>query len=680
MSTPSPSSAADARRYYITTPIYYVNDRPHVGHAYSTVAVDVMHRFQELKGARVHFLTGTDEHGQKIERRAQEEGIDGQAFTDRMAPPFRQLFDTMNCGYDDFIRTTEPRHKRQVQALWKRLEESGDIYLGEYEGWYSVSSETFFTEKELLEGNLDPITRKPVERVREKSYFFKLSKYGPKLLEWFESHPDFVQPSTRFNEVKRFVEGGLHDLSISRTSFRWGIGVPNDPQHVVYVWLDALTNYLSALGLLETGPAGAPSGQTDLAHFWPTKGTLSTTRAVHVVGKDILRFHAVYWPAFLMAAGLQPPHQIWAHGWLTADGVKMSKSLKNFVSPLPLVDALGTDPLRYYLMRDVAFGQDGDFSHANLVARYTGDLGNGLGNLLNRVVQSILPKATEGRIPTPGPSTSLEDSLVTLAQRVSQDTATHYHAFAPHRALESIWELVSAANKYVDQTEPWALLKSDPNHRLPTVLYTVLESLRWLSVLLSPVLPSKCQDLRKQLGLPPLAVRQGLDLWPQAWGALIPGTMTQPGTPLFPRLPEAVQDQLLGAPIAAQAPPPPDNHTKKPQTHNSNGKPMIEFDDFTKVDLRLGKVLQAEAVPKSTKLLKLQVDIGEPQPRQILAGIRTTYAPEDLIGKKLVVVANLKPRKLMGLESQGMVLAASDDDGLSALFVDKDITPGVSVG
>ncbi|MEM9191554.1 MAG: methionine--tRNA ligase [Myxococcota bacterium] len=680
--------------FYITTPIYYVNDRPHIGHAYSTIAADVLARYQRLRGRPTRFLTGTDEHGQKIERRAKEKGIEPQAFVDSMAPPFMEAFNELRCEYDDFIRTTEARHEERVGRIWKKLIDAGDIYLGEYEGWYSVSSEAYLTEKELLPGNLDPITRKPVERVREKSYFFRLSAYADRLMKFYETNPTFVQPEGRFNEVKSFVSGGLRDLSISRTSFRWGVPVPDDPEHVMYVWLDALTNYISALG----GPA--ETGEAELFdRFWPDSGD-----AVHIVGKDILRFHAVYWPAFLMSAGIAPPTQVWAHGWLTVDGIKMSKSLGNFIPPGPLVEELGADPVRYYLMREVAFGQDGDFSHENLFARYHGDLGNGLGNLLNRMVSSIVKRNLGGKVPAVAEDrlSERERTLIETARRSATTCANHLDAIAPHRALEAAWELVAAANKYVDQTAPWNLAKNNQTAELEVVAYTVLESLRWLGIMLWPFMPDKCDALRGQLGLPPVAPIEEQDGWPSEWGALPGGTETAPGHALFPRFDKtqmaAIFERLgvgaedkgassnaenqkgetgKGETGKGETPQKGAGDSKKASSSTKDG--TIAFDDFMKVDLRLGTVLSAEPVKKSDRLLKLEIDLGEATPRQVLAGIRAHYDPATLVGKQVVVVANLKPRKIMGLESQGMVLAASDDSGLSVLGVDKSITTGTRV-
>ncbi len=662
--------------FYVTTPIYYVNDKPHIGHAYSTVAADMLARYQKLRGRPVRFLTGTDEHGQKIEQSAEAQKIDPQAFVDRMSPPFREAFEAYRCEFDDYIRTTEPRHKKKVQALWDKLVDNGDIYLGEYEGWYSVKDEAFITEQQLKE--LDEVTRAGVQKVKEKSYFFKLSAYTDKLLKFYEDHPTFVQPEGRFNEVKSFVKGELRDLSISRSTFKWGVPVPRDPEHVMYVWLDALTNYASALG----GPIVDDETPHDLFDtFW-------NGDVIHIVGKDILRFHAIYWPAFLLSAGVKPPTQIWAHGWLTINGQKMGKRYNNFLPPIPLAEAYGEDVVRYYLMREIAFGQDGDFSHKNIVARYNGELANGLGNLLNRMVASIVKKSLGGVVPEVDVATlpELDQQLIALAKNAASRAAGHLDNITPHRALDTIWELVSAANKYVDQTEPWALAKLEDKTRLKEVAYVVMESLRWLAVMLWPFLPSKCDGLRAQLGMPALMPTEGQDLWPAEFGGLTAGTQTAPGTPLFPRI-DADKEKELLVRLGVTTPEEPKEQKKvgkkKAQKQaaaeaEASGD-FIAFDDFQKVDLRLGLVVAAEEVKKSKRLLKLQIDEGDGKTRQILAGIKEHYSADDLIGKRVVFVANLAPRKMMGLLSEGMVLAASDDNGLSVLSVDKDITPGVKV-
>ena len=695
-----------AKPFYVTTPIYYVNGKPHIGHAYSTVAADVLARYARVRGREARFLTGTDEHGQKIERVAAEQGLPPLEYCDRMIPAFRQCWAALNCEFDDFIRTTSPRHQQVVEEMWRRCEAAGDIYLGEYEGWYSVADETFYTEKELVDGKAP--TGRPVERVKEPSYFFRLSKYTDQLLAFYEAHPDFVRPEGRFNEVKSFVREGLRDLSISRTTFRWGIPVPGAPDHVMYVWFDALANYVSALSAgAATGVEHAPLYQ----QFWEPNA-----RAVHLVGKDILRFHAVYWPAFLMSAGLPPPSQVWSHGWMTVNGAKMSKTEGNFLPPEPIVEAVGADALRYYLMRDIAFGQDGDFSHQNLLARYHGDLGNGLGNLLNRMVSSIVPKSLDGRVPRVDASAlgDLERELVRTAERAARRAAQMLDDIAPHRALEAIWELVAAANKYVDQTEPWQLAKKGDIGRLGEVCYAVLESLRWLSIMLWPFLPEKCDAMRAQLGLPPLMPTVGLDAWPAlegsagAWGGLVAGTEVRPGAALFPRFDEDQQRAIyerLGAPVpdalnknqkgakvsdqkrsgATDQGGLAETQTKTPrQRPDTKEAPVlpegvISIDDLVKVDMRLGLVKSGERVPKSDKLLDLKVDIGEPEPRTILAGIGKHYEPEQLVGRRIAVVVNLAPRPMMGRTSHGMVLAVSDDSGLSVLSPDKDITPGVKV-
>ena len=702
------------RPFYVTTPIYYVNDRPHLGTAYTTIAADVLARYARVRGRPTRFLTGLDEHGLKLERRAREEGMSPKDYVDRMVPPYRAAWELLGCAYDDFIRTTEPRHEQLVAEMWRRAERAGDIYLGDYEDWYCVGCEQFYTEKELLPGNVCPTHQKPVERLKEQSYFFRLSRYGEKLLAFYEATPEFVRPEGRFNEVKSFVKEGLRDLSVSRTSFRWGIPVPGAPEHVIYVWFDALTNYISALG----GPA-APGAAPLYDQFWPPNA-----QAVHLVGKDILRFHAVYWPAFLMSAGVATPTQVWAHGWLTVNGQKMSKSSGHFMPAEPIAEGIGADVLRYYLMRDVAFGQDGDFNHQNLLARYHGDLGNGLGNLLNRMVASIVPKAFDGIVPHIHIDAlePIDRELIELAARAASSAAAHMDAIAPNRALEAMWELVAGANKYVDQTAPWALMKDEAQRkRLKQVVYTVLEAVRWMGVMLWPFMPEKCDALRLQLGLPRLMPVVGLDLWPSAWGGLEGGTRTQPGAPLFPRLDEAQQAALLerwgvGAAAATAEPakkaaPNPGTVTgpatgpatatatatatgtatgPAPATAPTTGPapatatapataPVITFDELTKIDLRLALIQSAERVPKSDKLLRLVVDAGDGAPRQILAGIGKHYEPEALVGKRVAIVANLAPRKMMGLESNGMVLAASDDSGLSVLLVDKDVAPGSKV-
>ncbi|MDW8245385.1 MAG: methionine--tRNA ligase [Sandaracinaceae bacterium] len=666
------------RPIYITTPIYYVNGEPHIGHAYTTIAADVLARYHRLRGRAVRFVTGTDEHGQKIERKAREEGLSPRAFVDRLVPIFRETWEMLDCEPDDFIRTTEKRHESFVQALWKRCAERGDIYLGHYEGWYSVIDEAFFTDKDVVDGRVRD-TGHPVERVREPSYFFRLSRYEKQLLEFYESHPRFVEPEGRFNEIKSFVRQGLEDLSISRTSFRWGIPVPGAQDHVIYVWFDALANYLSALG----GLAEAP-----LARFWEPEAEV-----IHLIGKEIVRFHAVYWPAFLMSAGLPLPTRIFAHGWMTVNGAKMSKSAGNFLTPGPLVQVMGSDALRFYLMRDVPLGSDSDFNHLAFLQRYHGDLSNGLGNLAQRLIRGIVSQALDGRIPRPplGRMEDIDRLVVEKAMRASEEAASHYEDIAPHRALEAIWQLVGEANRYLDRTEPWSLLKRGQRERLEVVVFTALEALRWLSILLWPVMPKKCDALRAQLGLPAIMPIEGLDAWPKAWGGIGPELRTRPGEALFPRLEENTQKAFLSRFGLSLAPETPDASSKAskalsvPTPPSESSKPAqkgtIRIEDFEKIEMRLGLILEATRVEGSDKLLELKVDVGEAEARTILAGIAEHYAPEELIGRRIVVVTNLEPRKFarFGKTSYGMVLAAKDDHGLSVLSPDKAIAQGAKV-
>ncbi len=680
--------------FYITTPIYYVNDRPHIGTAYSTIAADVLARYHRMRGEPTRFLTGVDEHGIKLERRARELGLAPQPFVDSMVPPFQEAWRELSCAYDDFIRTTEPRHKLRAQALWQRCQERGDIYEADYQGLYCVGCEAFYTEKDLLEGRICPIHKKPVETLNERTHFFRLSAYTDRLLAFYARHPTFVRPEGRYNEVKSFVREGLRDLSISRATFSWGVEVPGQPDHVIYVWFDALTNYISALG----GPPRDGESAPLFERFWPPRA-----KAVHIVGKDILRFHAVYWPAFLMSAGIEPPTQVWAHGWLTVDGQKMSKSLGNFIAPKPIVDAVGADVLRYYLMRDVAFGQDGDFSHANLFARYHGELANGLGNLLNRILASIVKKTFEGRVPVVDRTEllAIDRALLEAAQASAAGAAREFEAVHPTRALEAIWELVAAANKYVDQTEPWKLVKIGQTARLGQVVYTALEALRYLGLMLWPVMPDKASELLTQLGFDALTPEEGVDLWPSDWGKLPGGIETRPGKPLFPRFEKEQEAALIAqlmpqpAPVSAdagkasepttEARPAAAEAAKAPAATRPTGardlseKPCTTIDAFAGLDLRVGEVKLAERVPKSDKLLRLEIDLGPLGTRQILAGIGKHYSPESLVGRRLAVLANLPPRKMMGLVSQGMVLAAGDGEVLSFLSPERDVPLGSTI-
>jgi methionyl-tRNA synthetase len=653
--------------FYATTPIYYINDVPHLGTAYTTIAVDVITRYHRLRGDDTRFLTGTDEHGLKIERVAQERGMSSAEFAAQAAQPFQDAWPRLSCAFDDFIRTTEPRHEEGVQALWRKVRDNGELYLGAYEGWYCVGCEAYYTEKELEPGNVCPTHQKPVERVKEPSYFFRLKNYQDRLLAFYQAHPQFVAPQSRMNEVISFVRSGLEDLSVSRTTFKWGVPVPDDPDHVMYVWFDALANYWTALQQSEA-----------LQKYWPP--------SVHFVGKDILRFHAVYWPAFLMAAGFsdeQLPRQVFAHGFLTFNGQKMSKSLRNTVKPVALAEAFGIDPVRYYLMRAIAFGQDGDFSLPDLVQRYNSELGNALGNLLNRVLPQC-HKLTEGKLPARGELTELETALLAEASSTFAAAAAAFDAVAPQRALDAIFALLGAANQYIDRAAPWSAAKKGDLARVGTILAVSLELLEAVSILLWPVMPNVAEQLREQLGVGPLQPAIGQDLWPALVAQGPSGRVLGEAKPLFPRIDkdrEAALVQGLGiaaspsqppaaAAAAAAAPPP----AAEPAT--SQGA-QITFDDFAKVELRVGLVLSAERVKGKDKLLSLQVDLGEAEPRPLVAGIALHYAPEEMVGKRIVVVANLAPRKFgKGLVSHGMLLAAKEGDKLTLVSPMQELAPG----
>lgn len=515
---------AEAKRYYITTPIYYVNDAPHIGHAYTTLACDVLARFMRLDGYDVHFLTGTDEHGQKVEKSAKAAGIDPQSFTDKVSQNFRDLAKVMNYSNDDFIRTTEERHKKACQEIWRRLKERGEIYLGSYAGWYAVRDEAYYGEDELTVG---PNGKKiapsgaEVDWVQEPSYFFKLSEWGDKLLAFYDANPDFIAPETRRNEVISFVKSGLKDLSISRTTFNWGVQVPDDPAHIMYVWLDALTNYITAVGF--------PDDKSALYQkFWPAD--------LHMVGKDILRFHAIYWPAFLMAAGLEPPRRVFAHGWWTNEGQKISKSLGNVIDPLKLVEKYGLDQTRYFLLREIPFGNDGDFSHRAIVQRMNSDLANGIGNLAQRSL-SMINKNCNAAVPQPGAFSAADEGLINAAEEALPKVRSFMHEQAFHKALECIWQVIGEADRYVDEQAPWALRKTDPS-RMNTVLYVLAETIRRLGILVQPVMPQAAEKLLDQLAIDSKARHFN------AFGrkhALVPGLALPKPEGVFPRFVEEAQ-------------------------------------------------------------------------------------------------------------------------------------------
>jgi methionyl-tRNA synthetase len=658
------------RKFYITTPIYYVNARPHIGHAYTTVACDTVARRQRMMGYDTRFLTGTDEHGQKIERSATAAGCSPKEFADRVSSEFRQLWDRMHLSYDDFIRTTEPRHIRGVQALFKRLQERGYIYKGSYSGQYCVYDELYV---DVIEpGAPCPECGRPTETVQEENYFFKLSAMEEPLLKLYAENPAFIRPETRRNEVISFVRAGLRDLSVSRTTFTWGVPVPGDEKHVIYVWFDALVNYLSALGY----GSDDPKGEDLLARYWPAD--------VHMVGKEIVRFHCVYWPAFLLAAGIPLPNSIVAHGWLLFEESKMSKSRGNIVRSETILDTLGADTLRYFLLREIVFGQDGSFSFDALVQRFNSDLANGLGNLSSRTL-SMITRYFDGEIPYPSPGArdATDDAVEELAQQTIEEFHAQFEQFQFSRALESAWALVAAVNKYIVEHEPWAVAEKDDQDsraRLATILHTSAEALRIVTALVHPVIPESTARIWEQLGLGDISK---LDLRSLAWGQLPLHTRLGKVEAVFPRADKSTiermqhmeQDriarasQLAGETVSARtavAAPTPEA-SQPPAPLPAPASNTITIEDFAKVELRVAQVRVAEKVKGADKLLRLEVDLGT-ETRQIVAGIARAYDPETLVGRKVVIVANLAPRKLRGLESQGMIVAASlGDEGLPVL-------------
>jgi len=662
------------KKFYITTPIYYVNARPHIGHTYTTIACDAIARRQRMLGVDTFFLTGTDEHGQKIERAAQAAGKTPQQLTDEVSAQFRALWDRMGITYDDFIRTTSDRHKRGVQALWRKIRDNGYIYKGHYTGQYCVFDELYVDA--VGPGAPCPECGRPTETVKEENYFFKLSAFQEKLSNLYTSQPDFIRPETRRNEVISFVRSGLRDLSISRSTFSWGIPVPDDPQHVIYVWLDALSNYITALGY----------GSEDAKlydRFWPAD--------VQMIGKEIVRFHCVYWPAFLMAAGLSLPKGIIAHGWLLFEENKMSKSRGNIVRSETILDVLGQDALRYFLLREIVFGQDGSFSFDALVQRYNAELANGLGNLASRTLAMIV-RYFRSEVPYPASAPALSpafEDIGTFNKELAESTiagfSEKFDDYDISGALKELWFFLGAVDSYITENEPWRLADEtnpESRSRLATVLYNSAEALRIVTALAHPVIPEATAKIWGQLGLGDI---KKFDLSSLKWGQLKLGTKLGNVEPVFPRADKSAIERMqkmeeqgraaAGAAVTAeaQAQPqakPPATEPVTPQAFTAGAPAVadgrISIDDFAKVDMRVGQVKVAEKVKGADKLLRLEVDLGT-EVRQVVAGIAEAYAPETLVGRKVVIVANLAPRKLRGLESNGMIVAASIEGGKPVL-------------
>lgn len=668
----------DKPTYYITTPIFYPNDRLHIGHAYSATVTDTLARYKRLRGFDVHFLTGTDENAQKVQRKAQEAGKDTLQFVDEIVASIQSLWQRLGISYDDYIRTTESRHQEAVQKIFLKLQEQGDIYLGEYEGWYCTPDESYWTERQLVDGKC-PDCGREVEKVREKSYFFRMSRYADRLIAHYEAHPDFIVPESRKNEMlNNFLLPGLEDLCVSRAAAGWGITVPGDPERVIYVWLDALTNYITALGYL----SGDARREALMARYWPAD--------VHMMAKEIVRFHAIYWPIILMALDLPLPKQVVGHGWLLMKDGKMSKSKGNVVDPNTLIDRYGADALRYFLLRDIAFGQDGVFTLESMMERLNYDLANDLGNLLHRTL-SMVERFCGGTVPAPGPYTEVETRYAALVTEVviQVEQALERYDFAA--ALAAIWTVVRRGNQYIDEMAPWALQKAGNTERLGAVLYNTLDVMRIVGILLTPFMPHTPARIYAQLGLEPLMEDGGHDAlqWEAArqMGLLPSGQATQKAEPLFLRLdvekeiaelalilegkrsveagvkPVATQEQVVGVTGDAVL---------------EGVTTLIGIEDFGKVELRVARVLSAAKIEKADKLLKLQLDLGA-ETRQVVSGIAKHYSPDQLVGQLVILVANLKPVKLRGEESHGMILAASVGEQLVLATVAGDIAPGAVV-